>query len=144
MATTKGAVAVHGLADLHRAFAKADKDRRKALRDVERDVAEPVRSTAEGMAITRIRGIARTANPKWHGMRIGITRSLVYVAPKQRGRLTRKDPARYRRGTRFADLLMDLAMDPALEQHRGSFEFRMARAFDQLADEFNRGGIPNA
>lgn len=131
-AAVSNPVVVHGLADLQRAFAKADRDTRLGIRKTLRAVAEPVRATAEGLATQNISHIG----PKWGKMRTGVSRSLVYVAPRQRGTLTKQNKARYARPT-LANKLMGEAMEPALRRHRHGIEGAVDHALDKMADGFN-------
>jgi hypothetical protein len=128
------AVVVRGQRDLSRAFAKADRDTRLAWRRTLRQLAEPVRSDAEQLALQTIRNMPKS--PKWARMRTGVTQKLVYVAPRQKGTRGR---GRGRRPN-LADLLMDRAMQPALDRHRGDVERAVELLFDRIADDFNRGG----
>ena len=69
-------------------------------------------------------------------MRVGITRTLVYVAPRQRG------AGRGRGGSHrpnLAPLLMDKAMQPALDQHASEIETRFEDFLGIIADDFNHG-----
>lgn len=122
------AVSVRGLRELNQAFARADKDTRKFVREAEKEVAEPIRVTAEHMAATNIRKIGQ----RWPQMRIGVTTKVVYVAPKSKGRKGSKRK-------NLAGLLMDKAMQPALDRHRGRVEHDLEKALDKMADHFNRG-----
>jgi hypothetical protein len=127
-----GGIAVHGRAELLRAFAAAEKDERKFLREAERRVAEPVRLDAESLARATIPRIGLA----WSQMRIGITQRSVYVAPKQRGTRRRDDP-RSRRN--LGTLLMDRAMQPALERHEHEIAAAYEReVIDRMAARFNR------
>jgi hypothetical protein len=99
-----------------------------------RAVAEPVRRDAETNAQERIPRVG----DRWYRMRTGVSRKLVYVAPRQRG-VKRQGDARRRR-PKFGDLLMDRAMEPALEQHGPEIEAAVERALDQIANDFNHGG----
>jgi hypothetical protein len=128
------AVLVRGERELSRAFAKADRDTRLRWRRTLRELAEPVRSDAEQLALQTIRNMA--SSPKWARMRTGVTQKMVYVAPRQRG-VRGRGPKR--RGN-LADLLMDRAMQPALDRHRGDVERAVELLFDRIADDFNRGG----
>ena len=132
------AASVKGLRDLQRACALASKDVKKKVRAELRDIAEPIRATAESFAVTRISGMTagRRRPSKWQGMRIGVTRNLIYVAPKRRGIKSPADPRK--RGGQFAQLLMDQAMDPALDIHRPLVESRIDRALGQIANDWER------
>lgn len=125
-------VAVKGLRDLNRALAKADKQTRLGVRKELRDTAEPVRREAEHLADARIRNIG----PRWGRMRVGVTRSSVYIAPRTRavGRGQRRRP-------NLAGLLMERAMEAALERNRSHVEWSLEQMLDRVADRFNRGGV---
>jgi hypothetical protein len=127
-------VYVRGFHELQTAFAHADREVRLGSRKVLRDVAEPVRRDAEGLALQTIPRIGL----RWSKMRIGITRNLVYVAPRQRGVKTRGYNARRR--PNLAGLLMDRAMEPALEQNEPQIAAAFERGLDRICDEFNTGG----
>lgn len=134
-AAVSNPVAVRGLRELQAAFAKADRDTRLGVRKTLMAVAEPVRATAEALAVQNISNIG----PKWGKMRTGVSRSLIYVAPRQRGRMTRQNRARYARPN-FANRLMADAMEPALRRHRHGIEASVERAMDRVADDFNHAG----
>jgi hypothetical protein len=115
------------------AFAKADRELRLGYRRSLRDVAEPVRLDAEGLAANSITRIG----PRWYRMRTGVTRNLIYVAPRQRGVKTRGlDP---RRRPNLGNLLMDRAMEPALNQNEERIVDGAERLLDRVADGFNYG-----
>ena len=124
-------IVVHGLADLQRAFQFAEKDAKKEVRTALREVAGPIQRDAESNA-SRFQNIG----PRWGKFRIGVTRSLIYVAPKQRGRQTQKNRA-YGRPL-FGTKLMDEAMDPALQKNIHNIEHQMEQALDRLATGFYR------
>ena len=127
-------VAVEGLAGLQRALRNADRDVRLGVRKELRHVAEPVRADAQALAAVRIRRMPQS--PRWAGMRTGITRNLVYVAPRQKGVRGRGPTAR----PNLAGLLMDRAMEPALARHEDGIVRELDRMLDRVADQFNRGG----
>lgn len=99
-------IRVEGLRELQRAFALADKATRSKLRVSLRHVAEPVRAAAESLAV---QAIPRGKIP-WSSMRVGVTRSSVYVAPKQRRRVGTPRP-------NFAAILME-PMQAALDANQ--------------------------
>ena len=127
-------VVVKGFRELNRAFAAAEKESRLGVRALERQVAEPVKATASVLAGSEIRNMYRS--PSWAGMRVGVTRTVVYVAPKRKGVRGHGPRAR----PNLAGLLMGRAMRPALEQHRTRIERSVEELFDQIADRFNRPG----
>ena len=122
----EGAIRVRGLRDLNRAFARADRKLRLEKNDALRDAAEPVRRDAEDLAFG---GITRIGVP-WSRMRVGVTMKVVYVAPRQRGHRGRRSGRR----PNLAPLLMDRAMQPALDQNRD----QVVRRVDQLLVEVGR------
>jgi 16S rRNA U516 pseudouridylate synthase RsuA-like enzyme len=119
--------------ELSAAIARAGKDSRRELRAAFVEVAEPVARDAQSLALAKISRMA--ASPRWSMMRVGVTRTSVYVAPKKRGVTTRgADP---RRRPNLADLMMDRAMQPALEQNEHEIEAAVEHALDRVADHFN-------
>jgi hypothetical protein len=127
-------VALRGQRELLASLKYADRETRLGVRRELRKVAAPVAADAEALALSAIRNMARS--PKWARMRVGVTRQLVYVAPRQKG-------VRGRGGGRrpnLADLLMDRAMLPALHRHEAEIEQRLEHMLDVIADGFNRGG----
>ena len=123
------AVTVRGLRELNAALAKADRQTRLGVRGELLQVAQPVQQGAEQLAAANITRIG----PRWSKMRIGITRSLVYVAPRQRGTRVRTSKSR----PNFGTLLMDRAMQPALDAHTAEIEAGFERMLDTVADDFN-------
>lgn len=126
-------IAVNGLRELNAAFARSDKQTRLGVRRVQRDLAEPVKLGAESLAVVRIPNVGL----RWSRMRIGVTSALIYVAPKERGLRT----GSARRRPNLARLLMDRAMQPALEARRPQLEADTELMLDRIADDFNRGGF---
>lgn len=120
------AVAVEGLRDLQRAFALADAASRKELRSALKEIGEPIARDAEAFATARISRIGKA----WPQMRVGVTQTLVYVAPKQRGRLSKQNRA-LRRPNLF-DLLMGRAMEPALDQNIAGVDAAVGHALDRV------------
>lgn len=90
---------------MQRAFKLADKVLQRELREKLREVAEPVRATAERLAVERI----PTVGLPWSRMKVGVTPRSVYIVPRQRGRRHRR-PA-------FGNLLLGRSMVPAVEQN---------------------------
>jgi hypothetical protein len=132
-----GAVRVENLRDLQAGLAKLERETRLGFRHGLREVVEPVRTGAEQLAMQNIRRMPHS--PQWSRMRIGVTRNLVYVAPRQRGVKTR---GRHNFGRpNLGDLLMERAMEPALEQHAAEVEARLGELLDRTLDKFNHGAI---
>jgi hypothetical protein len=123
---------VQGLRDLQRAFALADKSVSKELRKSLRDAAEPVRSDAARLAVQEITRIG----PRWSQMRVGVTRTLVYVAPKERGVKSRGLQQRKRKN--LAPLLRDRALDPALDRNIGQVERKVEQMLATVGKQWER------
>lgn len=121
-------VELTGLRDLSRSFSKLGKDADGVLKSELVQVGVPVQRAAETLAVQRIHHIG----PRWSLMRVGVTRSSVYVAPKQRR--SRRNSRRAR--PNLANLLMDKAMAPALDQQSPNVERALNRALDRLAGDW--------
>jgi hypothetical protein len=132
-ATAEKVVVIEGMADLQRGFAFLNRDVGKEVRAAFGEAAEPIRSTAESLATSRIFNIGTA----WPRMRVGVTRSSVYVAPVQRGRLSRANPGRYRRPN-MAGLLLSRALEPALEANETLIEGRVLSALDGMFAKWER------
>jgi hypothetical protein len=128
-------VALTGMRQLQAALKDADRDTRLGVKKKLAETAEPVRRDAEDLAISKIRNMS--LSPRWSGMRTGVTRTSVYVAPRQRG-IKGASPAKRRN---LAPLLMGRAMEPALDRSSGNVERDLEQALDWMADRFNRGGL---
>lgn len=127
------AVTIKGLRELKLIAAATGKEANKELNVELRKVAEPIRADAEGLAASGIRRIG----PKWSKMRVGVTTKLVYVAPRQRG--VKGGGLDSRRRPKFADLMEERAMGPALEHNREMIEGRVDDLFGRIATDWNRG-----
>lgn len=127
-------VRVEGLESLRRAFRFAgtgiDKDLRAALQSS----AEPVRSAAESLASSSIRRIGIP----WSRMRVGVTRSTVYVAPVERGTRKPRSAASHRAAQLFAGKLLDRAMEPALDANVARVEREVIDTLNDLARAWSR------
>src|SRR4029077_1418950 len=131
-------VVVRGLANINAGFKNTHRDIRAGWRLEQRHIAEPVASDTERLALLSIRHMP--ASPQWSRMRIGITRSMVYVAPRQRGvRWNSRSPgSRFQaRRPNLGDLLMDRAMQPALERHETQIVQEVRQLLDLAAAGFN-------
>lgn len=126
-------IRVEGLRELNKAFRLASRELSKELRDSLRVAVEPVEIGAESLALTRIRRIG----PKWWDMRIGVTRTLVYVAPKQRGRFTKRNPRRYARPN-LSGLLLEKAMEPALNANIANITARVDDMLQHVGRDWER------
>lgn len=131
------AVILRGQRELIRAFTAAGKAAGKEIRAELRAVAEPVRHDAESLALSEIPHMApivsKSAVPWWR-MRVGVTTKSVYVAPVQRGVKGRGDLSRRR--PKFADLMMERAMEPALERNQAAAVEAVDAVLSHIAQEW--------
>lgn len=127
------AVAVEGYTDVLRALKTVDKDIRVGVRKEIRQAAEPVRATAETLAVTQIRGIR--AGDRWAAMRVGITQTSVYVAPVKRGLR-----AGARKRPNLAPLMQNRVMEVALYQHQEEVFAHVDALIARECARFNAGG----
>lgn len=124
MPALEGPLQVEGLRELSRAFNHMSRDLNRELRAELKEVAEPVRRSAENMARANIPNIG----PRWSRMKIGVTQKTVYIAPK----------SRRRRGTprkNLAGLLVKQAMLPARNQNEAAVVRGVERMLDRLQYE---------
>jgi hypothetical protein len=128
-------VVVQGLRELNRAFANTDREIRLGWKADQRQIAEPIRQDAEQKAMSSIRRMP--ASPKWARMRTGVTRTMVYVAPRQRG--ARTAGRRQMRRPNLFDLLLERALIPAGEAHEHQTDIEVERLMDKVAAGFNHG-----
>lgn len=96
-----------------------------------RELAEPIRADAESLALSSITRIGIS----WSRMRTGVTRRVVYVAPKQRGVKSATNP---RRRPNLATLLEQRAMTPALERHEPNLVAGVDEVLTGFALRWNR------
>lgn len=103
---------VAGLEQIQRSLAKSGPEVDKAMRIGLRTAADPVAKTAHYLELGAIRNMK--FSQQWSVNRVGVTRSSVYVAPKQKGVKTRHwdDP---RRRPNLVGLVMERAYKPALQ-----------------------------
>ncbi len=131
------AVHVKGLRELERAFKLADKAEAKMLRTTLKEAGEPVKRLAEGKAAAKIRRIhTEGAKVDWAQMRLGVRRSAVYLAPKQKGRASRSNRALRR--PNLKDLLLDRAMIPALDERREEVVRNVEHMLDTVGSRWER------
>jgi hypothetical protein len=116
---------VEGLRDLQRAFRLADRKQEADLKSTLRRVAEPVRAEAELLAASGIPRIGLA----WSRMRVGVTQTSVYIAPRQRG-----SRGGGRRRPNLAGLLLARSMVPAITRNQP----RVVREVEQMLAEVGR------
>lgn len=126
-------IRLSGMRELLTATDHAGKAIKRDTRAELRSVAEPVRRDASALATSSIRRIGM----KWSGMRIGVTKRAVYVAPKQKGRASRANPAIRR--PNLARLLMDRAMQPALDRNEANIVHGLERVIDEVGRDWGTG-----
>lgn len=106
-----GTVVVTGLAQIQRDLAKSGPAVGAAMRAGLREAAEPVAKIAEGLSLSQIRRMRRS--PQWAVTRTGVTRSAVYIVPKERG-VRARNPYDSRRRRNLVELMMGRSFEPAL------------------------------
>lgn len=126
-------VRVQGYRELQAAMKTYERDVRLGMRRELREAAEPVRAGAEALARSEIPRIGE----RWPRMKVGLTKSSVYVAPRERGVKGRGYSSRRR--PNLAGLLMDRAMQPALDQNTEQAVRKIDELLDREAARFNRG-----
>ena len=128
------AIRVHGLRQLNRAFAKADKNLKKELTQTLKQVAEPVRADAARRThlIRNVRSSSEAARD-WSQMKTSAQTSMTYVAPRARRRGGSPRP-------HFGTLLMDMAMQPALDAHAAEVEHELGRMLDEIGRDWSQSG----
>jgi hypothetical protein len=126
------ALAVEGYEDVLRGLKTADKNIRLGVRKEIRQAAEPVRATAETLAVERIPSIGVA----WSRMRVGVTQTTVYVAPRKRGL-----KAGRRKRPNLAPLMQARVMEPALYYHQEEVYRHIDSLIDRECARFNSGGI---
>ncbi len=125
------AIHLKGMQPLLSAVNRSEKTLKRELRTELKVVAEPVRREAEELARSSIRNIG----DPWSRMRTGVTTRLVYVAPVNRGVKGRgNDP---RRRPNLANLLMDRAMQPALNRNQPQIMEGLESMLGRVGAEFN-------
>jgi len=129
------AVAVEGLAQLSRAFARAEDDLRQDLKAELLIAGIPVKDAAEELAHSSIPGIGRPRPQSWGNMRLGASRHVVYLAPKKR-----QTRVASRKRPKFGPLLHDRAMVPALDRNVSQVIARVEFFLGTVARDWGKGG----
>jgi hypothetical protein len=125
-----GTVIVHGLGQIQRDLAKSNAQVGKAMRLGLREAAEPTSRIAEQLSLARIRRMP--FSPQWAETRIGVTRSAVYIVPRQRGARVNNSLGSRRRPT-LVTLMMGRSFEPALEAGADLAEASVSRLLGEVA-----------
>ena len=128
------AIRVEGLRELEAAFRVYDAGLVKGLREAMEASAEVVRPDAETLATSAI----KRSSVDWTRMRAGVLGRVAFVAPVERGRRTQRDPRRGRPNVKTR--LMELALEPALEQNVSRVESEFEDQLTDLARIWSRFG----
>lgn len=115
-------VRVEGLRELQRSLRGVDRDYARDMKKELRAIGETVSHAAEQKASGSIRNIG----PTWSRMRVGVTQSLVYVAPRARRRGGSPRP-------NLANLLLRRAMEPAVDEKQDDTERQLESLLDRVA-----------
>ena len=123
-----GAIRVKGLKELTRDFRKLSKTLSKEVTRELREAAQPVATGAEQLAVGRIRNMSRS--PQWAVMRIGVSNAMgtVKMVPQQRGGRSSGRP-------NLKGLLLEKAMDPALEENADKVKDNINDVLDNIFDD---------
>lgn len=121
-------VIVHGAKEVEKAFADVATKVDPAIGKALREIAKPVQQDAQNLSVAAFSQIGTGAG-SWSRMRIGRKRVSVYVAERQHGH--------HGAGTRpnFYPRMMNEAMLPALERHRGEITAAVALAVEKINRE---------
>lgn len=122
-------VRVEGLRELQHAFAVADKTLARELRKGLRESAEPVRAEAQTLALGQIRNMTEG----WSRMRVGVTKTSVYVAPRSRG--SRRPGSRRRN---LFDLMTGRSLEPALDANVAEVTERLDDVLGSVGQAWDR------
>lgn len=117
-----GQIRIKGQAEVEAAFLSLRKEVLAELRPALREIAQPVRELASEKAMENIRNIGAA----WSRMRVGVTTKVVYIAPTSRRHGGSPRP-------NLAALLMDKAMQPALDESQGEIVAKLDALVDLSA-----------
>lgn len=132
------AIRVEGLDDMVRAFGAADKALKADLQDALEESAAPVRRDAQILTPAAVHNLG--AGQPWARMRTGVVnRSIVYVAPVERGTQARRNP-KLRRGQKYAKRALP-PMEQALTRNRDAVMRRLALMLDEVGRVWDRRGL---
>ncbi len=124
-------IQVRGLANVQRALRNAEKDTRLGIRKELREFAEPTRVTVESLAVSEIPNVGLA----WTRMRVATTQRSIFVVPR-----ARSTKQQNRKRPHFSRLMMDRAMQPALDQHEPELVRDFNDMLERVARNFNRSG----
>lgn len=127
------AVRIDGLRELDRAFKLYGRGLQVGVREALETASEPVKAQAQSLALSEIRKMTLP----WSRMRIGVTSRVAYIVPQERGRNTKRNSRRWARPN-LTDLLLDRAMNPALDANIQNIEREIGDALDDLARMWSR------
>lgn len=131
-AAAEATIHVRGYREIVKAFDKADRSINQEIQAAFKDVAEPIRAGAEARARASIPHLG----PRWGLMRTGLTRTRVYVAPRERGKASRVNRRLAR--PNLAGLLLDRAMQPSLDANEGQVSARFDEALARIESIWDR------
>jgi hypothetical protein len=112
-------VIVHGVKELEASFIKTAGTVDPVVGKALRELAKPVQSSAQELSVVNVSQIQEGAKD-WSRMKIGRKRTMVYVAERQK--TTGLGTPR----PNLLPLMMDRALRPALQQHKGAIDAGVA------------------
>lgn len=122
--TGHGAVSIRGYTELRRTLGLYGKEIDKALRKDLRSLAKPVQQKAESLMRTNVRNIGSS----WWKAKVGVSKSLVYVAPVKKG--VKKGEFKRRS---FADIAIPL-YEEALEGQGDQIAAEITESVNRVGD----------
>jgi hypothetical protein len=128
VAGTSAGIEVKGLREMQKAARIAGKTTNKEVQKALRDAGGPVADRAESLARSEI----RNATLPWSRMKVGSTVKSVYITPAARRSGGSPRP-------NYGVLLLERAMNPAVEQTMDETVRRLEKAIDEIEDVFEKG-----
>ena len=123
-------VRLDGVREIQRAFRAAGGGMQRAIPEALEAAGEPVKQSAESLAVTEIPRIALPGTKvAWHKMRIGVKGNVGYMVPLQRGDKSRRGS---RRRQKFGQKLLHEAMEPAVERNLAAVEREFREALGDV------------
>jgi hypothetical protein len=133
MAGAPPKIRVDGLRELQHAFAVANRTLATELRRGLRDSAEPVRADAEILAGSSISNMGPpVAGQDWRRMRVGVTKTSVYVAPRSRS------AGGKRRRRNLFELMAGRSLEPALDANVSEVTERLDDVLGTVGQAWDR------
>lgn len=122
---------INNLSIVNRALQQVEPKMRQEMTTELHAIGSLVARDAQALASVTIRRIT----PSWTLMRVGQTRSLIYVVPRNKG-VRGRGP---KRRPNFAPLMLNRAMRPALQRKKPEVNRRFGIVVSTVCGAFNNG-----